>query len=257
MSGRSDALDTNQFQLYYQPICPIATDSAGGAHYEILLRLRDMKGKDVLPTEFIPTAERNGQMAAIDRWVIRTALESYQTFFADTQTTTHIAINLSEASLKDSSLPEYIGEQLANFGVPRDCLCFELSEGAAADNLPQAKRLIKKAREVGCRFALDDFGNGLSSITHLRQLSVDYLKIDGSLVRNMLEDPSEHSLIKAINDLGHLLGIQTIAECAECNAVVAELREIGVDYTQGYATGAPLPLEELVREMPRQGIIGQ
>ena len=256
VSGLTDALNTNQFQLYYQPIYPTATEDAGPSYYEVLLRLRDMNGKVVLPADFIPAAERNGQMAAIDRWVIRTALESYQTFFMGPPAK-HIAINLSAASLNDSSLPEYIGEQLESFGIPRDCLCFELSEGAATNNLPQAKRLIDEARKVGCKFALDDFGNGLSSITNLKQLSVDYLKIDGSLVRNMLNDPSDHSLVKAINDLGHILGVQTIAECAEGNAVVAELREMGVDYTQGYATGAPLPLEAIVHETPRQAIIEQ
>jgi len=256
VSSVTDSLDTNQFQLYYQPICSTATEDAGPAYYEVLLRLPDMNGKVVLPADFIPTAERNGQMAAIDRWVIRTALESYQTFFIETSAK-HIAINLSGASLNDSTLPEYIGEQLANFGVPRDCLCFELSDAAATNNLPQAKRLIKEAREIGCKFALDDFGNGLSSITNLKQLSVDYLKIDGSLVRNMLKDPSDHSLVKVINDLGHILGIQTIAECAEGNAVVTELREMGVDYTQGYATGAPLPLEAFVRELPGQDVIEQ
>ena len=257
VSSLTEPLDTNQFQLYYQPIYPTASDTDGSAHYEVLLRLRDMNGKDVLPADFIPTAERNGQMAAIDRWVIRTALESYQTFLAETPTKTHIAINLSAASLNDASLAAYIGEQLANFDVPRDCLCFELSEAAAVNNLLQAKRLIKEAREIGCKFALDDFGTGLSSITNLKQLSVDYLKIDGNLVRNMLDDPGEHSMVKAINDLGHVLGIQTIAECAEGNAILAELRAMGVDYTQGYATGAPLALEALVREIPRQGVIKQ
>lgn len=254
VSSVTGALNKNQFQLYCQPIYSTATEDISRAHYEIFLRLRDMSGKAILPADFIPTAERNGQMAAIDRWVIRAALERYQTFFMGAPTT-QIAINLSGASLNDTHLPEYIGQQLADFGVPRDCLCFEISESAAANNLAQTKRLISGAKEVGCRFALDDFGNGLSSITYLKQLQVDYLKIDGSLIRNMLEDPSDHSLVKAINDVGHTMGVQTIAECAESKAVVAELRELGVDYTQGYATGAPLPMEELVQKMPCQGAV--
>ncbi|MEN8802832.1 MAG: EAL domain-containing protein [Thiogranum sp.] len=253
VSSVTNALHSNHFQLYYQPIYPTATDDAGPAYYEVLLRLLDSNGKVVLPADFIPTAERSGQMAAIDRWVIQTAIESYQSFFMATPTK-HIAINLSAASLHDSSLPKYIGEQLADFGVPSGCLCFELPEGVAADNLPQTKRLITQAREIGCKFALDDFGNGLSSITNLKQLSVDYLKIDGRLVQNMLKNPDNHSVVKAINDLGHILGVKTIAECAEGNALVAELREMGVDYTQGYATGTPLPLEALVHETPRQGV---
>ncbi len=261
-SGVSDALNNNQFQLYYQPVCPTATTDAATAHYEALLRLRDTHGNDVLPADFIPTAERNGQMAVIDRWVINTALENYRTFFADT--TTQIAINLSVVSLKDAALAEYIGEQLAEFGVPADCLCFEISEGAAANNLAQARRLIVAVRDVGCRFALDNFGNGFSSVNNLKrlpvdylkkQLPVDYLKIYGNLIHNMLENPSDHSMVKAINDLGHAGGVETIAKCAESKVVVEELRELGVDYTQGYATGAPLPLAELAHEMPHQGAV--
>lgn len=252
----TDTLRNNKFQLHYQPIYPTAATDAGPAHYEVLLRIHDAHGKDVLPANFIPTAERNGQMAVIDRWVIRTALQNYQTFFAG-RPMTQIAINLSAGSLSDPTLPEYIGEQLAEIGLPPDCLCFEISERAATDNLAQARRLITRVRQLGCRFALDDFGNGLSSMSNLKQLPiaylkkqlpVDYLKIDGTLVRNMLEDQSDHSLVKAINDIGHSVEFQTIAKCAESQVVVAELRKLGVDYTQGYATGAPLPLQELVRD---------
>jgi Amt family ammonium transporter len=196
----------------------------------------------MLPATFIPAAERFGIMAVIDRWVIRTvchcaAKEVGSSLGAG------IAINLSGNSLKDDSLLDFVRQQLFDTTLPPDRFCFEITETAAIGNLKQATWLITEMKKSGCRFALDDFGSGLSSFTYLKYLPVDYLKIDGSFVRDMVVEPIDHAMVAAINQVGHTMGIQTIAEYAESEANVAQLKALNVDYVQGYAIGSPKPLE--------------
>jgi EAL domain-containing protein (putative c-di-GMP-specific phosphodiesterase class I) len=207
-----------------------------------LLRLVDTEGELVLPKAFIPAAERYGLMAAIDRWVIHTALHGYTAAF-DVCPALEIAINLSGNSLSDKSLLDFIHQQLATSPLSPRQLCFEITETAAIQHFHRAGQLIRELRTLGCRFALDDFGSGLCSFTYLKQLPVDYLKIDGSFVRDIAEDIIDHAMVAAINQIGHTMDIQTIAEWAESDAIVEQLRSLGVDYAQGYAMGPPTPLE--------------
>jgi EAL domain-containing protein (putative c-di-GMP-specific phosphodiesterase class I) len=199
----------------------------------------------VPPAAFIPAAERYKLMPAIDRWVIRTAIATMAQKLRGVTGETScmgISINLSGQSLCDEQLLEFITEQFQQSGVEAERVCFEITETAVIANLSQAIQLMLALRDLGCHFALDDFGSGLSSFAYLKQLPVDYLKIDGSFVRGMLEDPIDHAIVDSINQIGHVMGIQTIAEFVENTAMVSQLRALGVDYAQGYGVARPEPL---------------
>jgi EAL domain-containing protein (putative c-di-GMP-specific phosphodiesterase class I) len=239
------ALAEERFCLYYQTIAPLAMHHRGEIHGEILIRMVDEQGELVSPMTFIPAAERYHLMPAIDRWVIRTALA----VMAQTQKAMpphtaqrHFTINLSGQSLGDDQFLEFVIEQLQQNHIAAGQVCFEITETAAIANLADAVRCMTTLRESGCRFALDDFGSGLSSFTYLKQLPVDYLKIDGSFVKGMLEDPIDCAMVASINQIGHIMGIQTIAEFVENDAILAKLKELGVDYAQGYGIAKPVPL---------------
>ena len=237
-----DALDQGRFCLYSQPIIALDPAAMPCNHSEILLRLMDIQGKELLPKVFIPAAERYGLMAAIDRWVIHTALHDYtQAFGANPNL--EIAINLSGNSLSDHSLLDFIQQQLASSRLSPRQVCFEITETAVIQNLHRANHLITELRKLGCRFALDDFGSGLCSFTYLKQLPVDYLKIDGSFVRGIVSDPVDYAMVAAINSIGHTMAIQTIAEWAESEEVVEQLRTLGVDYVQGNVVAPPARLD--------------
>ena len=243
-AGITGALQEDRFKLYCQPIVSLSLGNRSIQHYELLLRLSDANGNIILPGSFIPAAERYGLMPNVDRWVIHTALHSYHDTFGE-KSGVHIAINLSGNSLNDDKLLDFIKAELENSGVDPQQVCFEITETAAINNLTQASHLIKELKKVGCCFALDDFGSGLSSFTYLKNLPVDYLKIDGSFVTDMSKDTIDYAMVEAINQLGHVMGIGTIAECAESEEVVDQLRKRGVDFAQGYAMGSPMPMDGL------------
>ena len=207
-------------------------------HVELLLRVTDTEGHILKPGAFIPAAERFGLMATIDRWVINTALTQYESFFGK-GAKVKLSINLSALSLTDPGMTDYIKAQIAKSSVPPDRICFEITETAAIRNFSQAKRFVAELRELGCLFSLDDFGSGLSSFSYLREFAVDYLKIDSSFVRHMALDPVNRTLVAAINNVGHAMGMHTIAEGAEDRETVALLRELGVDYVQGFIVAKP------------------
>jgi diguanylate cyclase (GGDEF)-like protein/PAS domain S-box-containing protein len=240
------ALEHNQFQLHAQAIAPLQPSGESGLHMEVLLRLRDDDGQLIAPGVFIPAAEHYGMMPSIDRWVIRHTLEAlarhqHQPGLPPVHT---CAINLSGTSLGDDSLLKLIRSALADSGVDPHMLCFEITETSAISHLPNAVRLMKELQQLGCRFALDDFGAGMSSFNYLKHLPVDYLKIDGSFVKDMLHDPANRAMVEMIHHIGHVMGKQTIAEFVESQAIVEALREIGVDYAQGYALARPVPLQD-------------
>ena len=243
-AGITGALQEDRFKLYCQPIVSLSLGNRSIQHYELLLRLSDTNGNIILPGSFIPAAERYGLMPNVDRWVIHTALHSYHDTFGE-KSGVHIAINLSGNSLNDDKLLDFIKTELETSGVDPQQVCFEITETAAINNLTQASHLIKELKKVGCCFALDDFGSGLSSFTYLKNLPVDYLKIDGSFVTDMSKDTIDYAMVEAINQLGHVMGIGTIAECAESEEVVDQLRKLGVDFAQGYAMGSPMPMDGL------------
>ncbi len=236
------ALKDNRFRLYCQPIIPLSSNIKHVTRYEVLIRLLDAEGLIVLPCNFIPAIERYGLMTIIDRWVISTAFRKYSHVFGS-NTNTCIAINLSGNSLNDETTLGFILQELESSDILARQVCFEITETAAINNLALASQLISELKKVGCSFALDDFGSGLSSFTYLKNLPVDFLKIDGSFVHDMVSDSIDHAMVEAINQVGHIMGIVTIAECAESMDVVDQLRLLGVDYAQGYALGEPVPMD--------------
>jgi diguanylate cyclase (GGDEF)-like protein/PAS domain S-box-containing protein len=239
------AIDENRFCLYYQPIVPIDAHGGGELHRELLIRLRDEQGRIVPPMAFIPAAERYGLMPDIDRWVIRS---SFRLLGAQCSSDCNwiCTINLSGQSLCDNTFLNFVIRQLDLSGVRPDRICFEITETAAVANLVRASHFIKVLSGMGCRFALDDFGSGLSSFAYLKNLRVDYLKIDGSFVRDMLNDPIDRALVEAINNIGHVIGIHTIAEFVESDTILDALRGLGVDFAQGYSIAKPAPLDEIL-----------
>jgi len=252
VSRISHALEENRFILYCQTITPL--DSMTGLHYEILLRLKDEEGKLVSPLDFIPAAERYNLMPAMDRWVISNSLALIGKHLREIPNLTGevFCINLSGASLCEEGLGSFINEQLALHQVSPRSVCFEITETAAVANLDQASVLIMKLKEVGCRFALDDFGSGLSSFRYLKLLPVDYLKIDGEFVKDMVDDPVAYAMVQAINTVGHVMGIETIAEYVENDAILEKLRELGVDFAQGYGIHKPSPFQHCLEQRCRE-----
>jgi diguanylate cyclase (GGDEF)-like protein len=236
------ALDEDRFALFHQMIVPTSDRHDGIARQELLLRLRDENGQLVEPGAFIPAAERFNLMPALDRWVVRNALRhAAQSRGGDAVSSTLYFINLSGASLSDDAFYDFIREELNTSRVPPDNLCFEITETAAIANLSRAVSFIKNIRTTGCHFALDDFGSGLSSFSYLKSIPVDYLKIDGAFVKDIVDDPMDHAIVDAINRIGHVVGLRTIAEFVESKAILEAISSLGVDYAQGYHIHRPAP----------------
>ena len=246
----SDSIKANRFRLYCQTIEPLQSSDDESNHYELLIRSVGSDGKIELPKTFIPAAERYGMMATLDRWVISSAFKQYVTLF-DQGENIKIAINLSGNSLADSSLLQFVRTNIIESGIPAKNICFEITETAAISNLERAIKFIGDLKELGCEFALDDFGSGVSSFTYLKNLPVDYLKIDGSFVQDMINDPINVAMVAAINEVGHVMGIKTIAECAESRDIIEQLTRLGVDYAQGYAISTPMPIDIVASKLNR------
>ena len=246
------AIDENRFVLYAQDIKPLRGPCGAGVHCELLIRMVDERGKLVPPMAFIPAAERYNLMQAIDRWVLRTALTTLSSIRADLarEQIDLCAINLSGASINDERFLKFVREQLDHFAVPHHTICFEVTETVAIANLDKAAYFIRELKELGCRFSLDDFGAGMSSFGYLKRLPVDFLKIDGGFVKDMANDPIDRAMVEAINSVGHVMGKQTIAEFVDSEQVIAALREIGVDYAQGYGVAQLRPFEPTLQAHP-------
>ena len=232
------ALDEGRFELYRMTIQPLQRVETG-AHYELLLRMRDENGRMVSPDNFITAAERYGIMPNIDRWVIENAFRWLVSEADERERLSLCAINLSGQSLGDDKFLPYVIEQFQKSGIEASKICFEITETAAVANFSQANRFIHALKELGCKFSLDDFGTGLSSFGYLKHFPVDFLKIDGSFVREILRDPIDREMVRSINEIGHLTGKQTIAEFAENPEIIQMLTSLGVDYAQGYGIAQP------------------
>jgi EAL domain-containing protein (putative c-di-GMP-specific phosphodiesterase class I) len=207
----------------------------------------DADGSLIMPRAFLPAAERFDLMSLVDRWIVTQAFGAVADCLKDPNNRIgRCSLNLSGATLGDESLLPYLKEQLALHQLPPEVFCFEITETVAISNFAAAIGLIRELRTMGCRFALDDFGSGLSSFSYLKNLPVDYLKIDGAFVRDLRRDPFNRTLVSNINDIGHLLGKQTVAECAEDTETIAILSDLGVDYAQGFGVAVPRPIEELL-----------
>jgi diguanylate cyclase (GGDEF)-like protein/PAS domain S-box-containing protein len=242
VSRIKEALEENRFMLFRQAIAALKQDERT-PHYELLLRMRSEDGGIVQPGAFIPAAERYNLMNALDRWVIDSAFR----YLSDNRNRGDhgiYSINLSGNSLNDEELPDYIQQKIDEHDVSAEQLCFEVTETAAVFNLESASRMIHLLKNLGCRFSLDDFGSGLSSFGYLKNLPVNFLKIDGSFVKDMNTDPMNRAIVEAIHQVGHTLGIRTIAEFVENKPITDQLREIGVDFAQGYYFSRPEPLEQ-------------
>jgi EAL domain-containing protein (putative c-di-GMP-specific phosphodiesterase class I) len=210
-----------------------------GAHFELLLRMRDEAGKIVSPDNFIAAAERYGLTPAIDRWVIGNALRWLMSEADERERLALCSINLSGQSLGDDKFLPFVIDQFHRSGIDASKICFEITETAAIASFAQANCLINAMKELGCRFALDNFGTGLSSFGYLKHFPVDFLKIDGSFVKEILHDPIDREMLRSINEIGHLTGKLTIAVFAENAEIINVLRNLGVDYAQGYGIASP------------------
>lgn len=236
----NNALEEDRFELFRQTIQPLQSDPAlQGAHYEILLRMRDETGGIVAPGLFIEAAERYGITPNIDRWVIRNAFRWLVSEADERERLSLCSINLSGQSLGDEKFLPFVIEQFQMSGLDATKICFEITETAAIASYSQANRFINALKELGCKFALDDFGTGLSSFGYLKHFPVDFLKIDGSFVKEILHDPIDREMVRSINEIGHLTGKQTIAEFAENEEIITMLRGMGIDYAQGYGVSEP------------------
>ncbi len=239
----NNALEESRFVLYRQPILPLQTEGLG-AHYELLLRMCDENGALVSPDLFISAAERYGITPSIDRWVIENAFRWLVSEADERERLALCSINLSGLSLSDDKFLPFVIEKFKTSGLEPSKICFEITETAAVANYSQANRFIQSLKELGCMFALDDFGTGLSSFGYLKHFPVDFLKIDGSFVKEILHDPIDREMVRSINEIGHLTGKQTIAEFAENEEIITMLRGIGVDFAQGYGVAKPRPVSE-------------
>jgi diguanylate cyclase (GGDEF)-like protein/PAS domain S-box-containing protein len=241
-----DVLEQQRFRLFFQPIAKLnrSRDEKNTIHGEVLIRMLDENNELVGPGAFLPSAERYSLMPAIDRWVIE---NTFRMLTLDREMllmkVSTCCINLSGQSLSDERFTDFLITQITDSSIPPGLLCFEITETAVIANLCNASSMISKLREMGCRFALDDFGVGLSSFSYLKNLPVDYLKLDGCFVKNMVHDTTDRAMVKAINHIGHTMDIRTIAEFVEDEATLHAVREIGVDYAQGYVIARPMPIE--------------
>jgi|JFJP01.1.fsa_nt_gi PAS domain S-box/diguanylate cyclase (GGDEF) domain len=242
VSQISRALETNHFCLYYQKIVSI-TSKPLVEHYEILLRMLDENGELVSPNDFIPAAERYGLITDIDCWVIETFFSNYKKLSGQQVLSEGLyTINLSGASICNNRFMSFLIEQFPRYKVPPQTICFEITETAAIANFDQARHFISALKKIGCRFALDDFGSGLSSFAYLMNLPVDYLKIDGVFVKNISHNLISQAIVEGFNRIAHALNIETVAEFVEDETILEKLREIGVDYAQGYGIARPVPI---------------
>ena len=240
------ALEENRFELYYQSIVPIqAAEDRKIEKIEILLRMMDEDGGIITPKDFLPAAERYNLMPLIDRWVVRTAMEHMAELNETQGLRRQFSINLSADTIAEENFFEFIQEQFGENGVSPEDFCFEITETIAISNMNTAGRFIKELKRIGCIFALDDFGSGFSSFNYLKNMPVDMLKIDGSFVRDMDVNPVNSAMVEAINNLGHVMKIKTIAEFVKNRKILEELKTLGVDYAQGYEIGKPAPLKGL------------
>ncbi len=246
----NQAMNRGQFVLFGQWIKPLASTEGSARHCEVLLRMVDADGGLLSPNAFLPAAERYHLMPQLDRWVIREVLHQLAGMdWEDQAKLSEVNINLSGQSLCDPELLAYVIAELERSKVPPQRLCFEVTETAAVANLTSAMDFIAALKAVGCRFALDDFGSGLSSFTYLKNMKVDYLKIDGTFVRNIVSDATDLAMINSIHQVAQSMGIKTVAEYVEDAQIEQQLRALGVNYAQGYAIARPAPLEEILRDI--------
>ncbi|VAW51516.1 diguanylate cyclase/phosphodiesterase (GGDEF & EAL domains) with PAS/PAC sensor(s) [hydrothermal vent metagenome] len=245
VSRINHALEENRFQLYFQVIMPLNShEQSFILHGEILLRMINKEGDIVSPSNFLPAAERYNMITLIDEWVVEKSIQ----WLASQKDKVLISVNLSGMSLSNRDFLNFVVSKIKQHKVNPELLCFEITETAAISHLSTAIHFMNVLKKLGCSFALDDFGSGLSSFSYLTSLPVDYLKIDGAFVMDIDKDPMHYAMVKSINEVGQVMGIKTIAEYAASEGIIKSLREIGVDNAQGYAVARPVPLASISPE---------
>jgi diguanylate cyclase (GGDEF)-like protein len=248
VSRINHALEENRFQLYFQEIMPLqGHEQSFILHGEILLRMIDKEGDIVSPSNFLPAAERYNMITLIDEWVVEKSIQ----WLASRKDKVLISVNLSGMSVSNRDFLNFIVSKIKLHKINPELLCFEITETAAISHLSTAIHFMNVLKRLGCSFALDDFGSGLSSFSYLTSLPVDYLKIDGAFVMDIDKDPMHFAMVKSINEVGQVMGIKTIAEFAASESIIKNLRRIGVDHAQGYAVSRPVPLSSITQNEAR------
>jgi EAL domain-containing protein (putative c-di-GMP-specific phosphodiesterase class I) len=246
-----EAIENDRLRLEAQLILPFSAADNARPHYELLLRMLSDDGLTMGPDSFLAAAARYQLMPAIDRWVVNHVIEALKPRAGVLEgKALGFTIIFSGESLDDDSFADFLVEAIGGSGLDPDLFCFELTENATVAHLPRAEELIRRLRKLGCGVALDDFGTGLSSLSCLRQLPITMLKIDGSFIRDVIKDKRAASMVRAIAELARSMSITTVAEYIETEAISARIAELGVDYGQGFAIGRPIPLADLLTELP-------
>ena len=250
-SNLKKTVETNRFVLRAQPIVQTSMDGSSGEsqHYELLLGLKNEDGTLSSPVEFIESAERYGYMGLVDRWVVKEAFTWISKLMDTEKVVPALSINLSGSSITDDSFMDYLLGQISEYGVGTSKLCFEITETGTISNLVKAADFVRAFRNIGCKFSIDDFGTGLASHNYLRELPVDYVKIDGTFIKEIDKNRTDYAMTQSINDLAHFLGQKTIAESVENANIIEKLTEIGVDYLQGWGVGKPKLLTEITADL--------
>ena len=236
-----NVFDEGRFVLFSQDICPL--DGSDEAHHEVLVRIKSREGDIIPPGAFLPAAERYGLMCKLDRHVVEHAFKAISELNLGV---THVfCINLSATTITDKRFADFVIDAIERYGINPEQICFELTETAAVSNIEVAQNFMQRMRNIGIKIALDDFGNGAASFNYLKAFEVDYVKIDGSFVKDVETDAVDREFVRTINNIGHLLGVRTVAEFVESQKIMDYLREIEVDFAQGYHIGKPHPIEDL------------
>jgi diguanylate cyclase (GGDEF)-like protein/PAS domain S-box-containing protein len=244
-----EAVERNRFRLYCQPIVPLGSDGSFATCWEFLLRMRDSNDELILPGAFLPAAERYGMIPRIDRWVVCEALKWLSSHHPNPEPGWMFFINLSGLSVSEPGFMQFLSETLAEATFPPSMVCFEITETAAISNLIRTREFVTKLKESGCSFALDDFGSGLSSFAYLKSLPVDFIKIDGQFIQDIVKDPVSAVMVRSINEVAKMMDKKTVAEFVEDEATLTVLREIGVDFVQGHFLGHPRSVKDFGLEL--------
>ena len=245
-----ESIENDRLCLYAQPI--VALDDSSKIHYELLIRMIGEEGEIIPPGAFLPAAERYNLMGKIDEWVVDYAFRLLSENPDLLKQVSFISINLSGPSLTNQQFLDDIISMFKSYDIDTKKICFEVTETVAISNLNAASNFINKLKAIDCSFALDDFGSGLSSFAYLKNLPVDYLKIDGMFVRDIVDDPIDHAMVKSINEIGQVIGVKTIAEFVENDEIKVKLKELGVNYGQGYGLGKPEPFIDLLNQVRKE-----
>ncbi|MGB5246653.1 MAG: GGDEF domain-containing phosphodiesterase, partial [Woeseia sp.] len=246
------ALIDNRFELYAQPIVSLRDEDCR-PRYEILLRMIDETGKLCSPERFLSAAERYQMMASIDRFVVRTATNMLsQTDNLLEINLASFSINVSTQSLMDDEFPKFVEACILDSGISPDTFCFEITETAIMRNLQRAQDMLNRFRKLGCRLALDDFGTGQCSFAYLKDLPVQYVKIDGSFIRDVLENPLSEAIVESVCKIAKVINARTVAEYVENDLILQRMKQAGIDFAQGYRVGRPEPLTKILAEFGKQ-----